>query len=173
MQSNGFLINDDILWDYADGLLTSAERAQVDAYIAQNPVYQARLNQIVADRQALIHIPLDSPRAGFADKVMAAWVSEQVHKKAVAPADKRVLVFPLLLGGMLMAALVAVVAMVISSAATSTTTLTPASDLPQINPDILVHITTHPVTQIAVLGGFSLAFLGLLDRYLRLRFQKG
>ena len=117
MKSNGFLINDDLLWDYADGLLAAAERAQIDAYIAQHPEYKLRLKSVLADRQALLQVPLDSPRAGFADKVMAAWVSEQVHERAIAPRDKMVLFFPLVLGAMLVCALIALTAMAISSAA--------------------------------------------------------
>lgn len=172
MNSNGFLVNEDMLWDYADGLLSAAERAQVDAYMAQHPEQQLRLQSVLADRKALMQLPLDSPRAGFADKVMAAWVSEQVHERAVTTADKKVLLFPLVLGSMLVGALIAVLTVVFSSAMPAAAPLDVQQNLPEISPDAIMQVLLNPVTKTVLFAGFCLAFLGLLDGYLRLHFQK-
>jgi anti-sigma factor RsiW len=71
-------INEDILWDYADGLLSPAERLEVDALLRSDPALQAQLQEVLAFRAQMHAIPLEKPRAGFADGVMAAWAGEQL-----------------------------------------------------------------------------------------------
>lgn len=74
---NNFLLTDDMLWDYADGFLAQADKMQVDAYLQLHPEHQSRLEAILAEKRGLASLPLDRPKAGFADRVMAAWVAEQ------------------------------------------------------------------------------------------------
>ena len=84
---NHFVITEDILWDYADGLLDADAKALVEKYLAQKPLERARLAAIMSEKQALARLPLDGPAANFADKVMAAWTFEQ-QKARVAAAPK-------------------------------------------------------------------------------------
>ena len=72
-------MKEDILWDYADGLLSPAERLEVDALLRSDPALQAQLQEVLAFRAQLHATPLEKPRAGFADGVMAAWAAEQMQ----------------------------------------------------------------------------------------------
>lgn len=69
--------NHDLLWDYLDGFLSTEEYRQVDLLIRQSPEWQQALNEVQAQREMLKQTPTDTTRAGFADRVMAAWVAEQ------------------------------------------------------------------------------------------------
>ena len=82
---NNFLLTDDMLWDYADGILSGAEKGQVEAYLQRHPEWQARLRLILGEKEELSAIPLEAPNPGFADRVMAAWAAEHVKIKAAAP----------------------------------------------------------------------------------------
>lgn len=73
---NNFLLSDDLLWDYADGFLTEAEKIRVDAYLRQHPEWQERLEAILAEKRAFHATPLEKPKPGFSDRVMAAWAAE-------------------------------------------------------------------------------------------------
>jgi anti-sigma factor RsiW len=79
-------LNDDLLWDFADGLLADAEAQEIRKLLAASPEWQARLMVVQAERAALKKVPLDRPRPGFADRVMTAWVTEQTGQPAKAPA---------------------------------------------------------------------------------------
>ena len=83
---NNFLLTDDRLWDYADGFLEGAEKLQVEAYLQQHPDQWKRLEAIQGEKRALAALPLEKPQAGFADRVMAAWVAEQSYTRALAAA---------------------------------------------------------------------------------------
>lgn len=76
------LLTDDMLWDYADGFLSTAEKYRVEEYLRLHPEAQARLDIILAEKRELFSLPLESPDPGFADRVMAAWATEQVHVRA-------------------------------------------------------------------------------------------
>lgn len=73
---NNFLLNDDLLWDYADGFLNDEEKIRVDAYLRQHPEWQERLEAILAEKRAFHATPLEKPKPGFSDRVMAAWAAE-------------------------------------------------------------------------------------------------
>jgi hypothetical protein len=81
---NNFMLNDDLLWDYADGFLTAEEKVRVDAYLHQYPEWQERLDAILAEKRAFHAMPLEKPRVGFSDRVMAAWAAE-THAAYTAP----------------------------------------------------------------------------------------
>lgn len=82
---NNFLLTDDMLWDYADGFLETKEKARVDAYLRQHPEQRERLDAILAEKRTFATLPLEKPKAGFADRVMAAWAAEQAHARATKP----------------------------------------------------------------------------------------
>jgi hypothetical protein len=73
---NNFMLSDDLLWDYADGFLAAEEKIRVDAYLRQHPEWQERLDAILAEKRAFHAMPLEKPKAGFSDRVMAAWAAE-------------------------------------------------------------------------------------------------
>lgn len=73
---NNFLLTDDLLWDYADGFLEAEDQKRVEAFLRQHPEWQGRLDAILSEKRAFHALPLDKPRPGFSDKVMAAWAAE-------------------------------------------------------------------------------------------------
>jgi hypothetical protein len=79
------MLTDDLLWDYTDGFLTEAEKVRVDAYLRQHPEWQERLDAILAEKRAFHATPLEKPKPGFSDRVMAAWAAE-THANYVATA---------------------------------------------------------------------------------------
>lgn len=172
MNNNGILVNDYMLWDYADNLLSAEEKAQVEAYLAHHPELRQRLDHIQADRKALMSMPMDSPRPGFADKVMAAWVSEQVHVRSTKSADKRLLIFPLLMGGLLAASMTGIIIATVASGVTVPEPAILQQNLPTVSSEKIMDVLLNPATQTVLFAGFLLSFFGLLDRYLRLRFQR-
>lgn len=70
------MLNDELLWDYADGFLTAEEKVSVDAYLLQHPEWQETLDAILAEKRAFHALPLEKPKPGFSDRVMAAWAAE-------------------------------------------------------------------------------------------------
>ena len=86
---NNFLLNDALLWDYADGLLDPTAKQQVDAYLKQHPEWKARLEMVLAEKKALFGAhALEKPFPGFADHVMAAWTTGQVEAFAASAKAK-------------------------------------------------------------------------------------
>ena len=79
---NTFKMTDEMLWDYADGFLSTAEKGQVEDYLRGNPEWKARLDMIQAEKRELFSMTLEAPNPGFADRVMASWTAEQVHVRA-------------------------------------------------------------------------------------------
>jgi hypothetical protein len=73
---NNFMLTDDLLWDYADDFLSAEEKVRVDAYLRQYPEWQERLDLILAEKRAYAAMPLEKPKPGFSDRVMAAWATE-------------------------------------------------------------------------------------------------
>ncbi len=78
------MLTDDLLWDYADDFLTAEEKIRVDAYLRKYPEWQERLDAILVEKRALHAMPLEKPRPGFSDRVMAAWAAE-THAAYTAP----------------------------------------------------------------------------------------
>jgi len=84
-----FMLTDELLWDYADGLLNADEKLRVDAFLRQFPEQQARLDAVLTEKRAFATLPLDKPNAGFAQQVMAAWAAEQAPAVAARPAKTK------------------------------------------------------------------------------------
>ncbi len=83
------MLTDDMLWDYADGFLGADEKLQVDAYLRQYPEQQERLNAILREKRSFSGLPLEKPKADFAQNVMAAWAASQAPVKSPASAKGR------------------------------------------------------------------------------------
>lgn len=77
MEDHSFDINDDLLWDYADGLLSEDENRRLADYLNAHPEWVPRLQAIGAERRLLQSTPLEAPPAGFADQVLKAWAEMQ------------------------------------------------------------------------------------------------
>jgi anti-sigma factor RsiW len=71
-------LNEDLLWDYADGLLDAREQAELENNLQHNPEWQQTLDGIMALKAQLHATPLDKPRRDFSDRVMAAWADEKM-----------------------------------------------------------------------------------------------
>ncbi|HNG90708.1 MAG TPA: hypothetical protein PK858_10905, partial [Saprospiraceae bacterium] len=72
-------INEELLWDYADGLLSPSDHAQLETLLRTDPLWQDRLQEVLALRAQLHAMPLEKPRPGFADAVLAAWATERME----------------------------------------------------------------------------------------------
>lgn len=102
------MLTDDLLWDYADGFLAADEKTRVEVYLRQYPEWQERLDAIMAEKRAFHALPLERPKPGFSDRVMAAWAAES-HATYVAAAkgkDWIVLLISAILGLFICAAVV-------------------------------------------------------------------
>ncbi len=75
---NNTHINEDLLWDYADGLLDAPERAALENQLLEAPEWQQTLDGIMALKAQLHATPLEKPRRDFSDRVMAAWADERM-----------------------------------------------------------------------------------------------
>ncbi|MCC6459288.1 MAG: hypothetical protein IT260_02380 [Saprospiraceae bacterium] len=164
-----FLMTDDMLWDYADGLLSAADKARVESELLQNPEWQQRLRLIQAEKQELFSLPLETPGAGFADRVMSAWAAE--HMQARAKAEGKDWIIRLIALVFVWFVLLPVVVMLVT-ALQVTPAAAPLVNLPEL-PNIPAaewsrRLSNPAVTYSLLLG---LVFVGLrfLDKYLQHR----
>lgn len=158
-------INEDILWDYADGLLTPAERLEVDAYLRQHPEYQVQLNEVLAFRAQMHATPLEKPRAGFTDRVMAAWATEQMQAYQ-PPANRDWIVFSVAaaFGLFILSAFVSVVFTVTGSISAPLPLELPSMQLPELG-----GVFQSRLLQLLLPVALAVMTLLLLDKYLRHR----
>ncbi|MFN0016338.1 MAG: anti-sigma factor family protein [Saprospiraceae bacterium] len=75
-----FFLTDDILWDYADGFLDASQQQEVEKHLRLHPEWQTHLQAILDEKREMSSLPLETPKPGFADRVMAAWAAEHVTK---------------------------------------------------------------------------------------------
>lgn len=71
-------VTEDQLWDYADDLMSPEERAQLEALLVADPLLQEQLREVLAFKAQMHALPLEKPRTGFADAVLAAWATERM-----------------------------------------------------------------------------------------------
>lgn len=167
-----FFMDQDLLWDYADGLLDAPTAAAVADYLQQHPDWQQEYETIVADRKAMLSMPLEKPHAGFTDRVMAAWVTDQMALKAPIQPKKDWIIYGIaaafsffIVGGILM---------IIIALAQTTLPETPAivtkyTDKINVNIDFnkILLLLSHPMWLYLLYFGLTFAFVHLLDRKLR------
>lgn len=161
---NNFMLTDDLLWDYADGFLDTAEKQQVERYVQLHPDAQRRLDQILAEKRELSALSLESPNAGFADRVMAAWAVERIHEHAQAGGKDWILrlipaVFSLFV-------LTPVVVMVFAALQLNPADL-PAVSLPEIPTVDWASWIGSPVLQYGLLLTLVLIGLRFLEKYVQ------
>ena len=164
--NNNFLLNDERLWDYADGLLYTEEKSVVDAYLRQHPEWQARLDALLAEKRAWADLPLEQTEAGFADRVMAAWASEQMQAKAQTAPKKRDWIVYAVAGAfslLILLPLLTIVFAGLSSAAL------PVNELQLPDTGQIEQLFSQSAVQFAALMGAAIGLLMLLDKYLHQR----
>lgn len=161
---NNFFLTDDILWDYADGFLSGEEKSRADACLARHPEWRERLELILEEKRAFRMLPLETPKPGFSDRVMAALASEQVRMEAVTPAKRKdwiIYVISAVFGLFILTAL-------IMTGMQSTTVEIPV-ELPQL-PDIdWQDIAASPMLQYGLYLVMTLLALKVLDKYFHQR----
>ena len=166
MMNNHFLLTDDMLWDYADGLLSEDIRLQVDAYLQQHPEHRGRLSAIQAEKNAWSGLSLEKPNKGFADRVMAAWVAEQtaVKIKAVAKPDR---ILSAIAGVFLVFLLIMLVLTIIAAPAMPVNV--PTQYIPQMPTYDFTGVFENPALRYGLM--LVMAYLGLqiLEKYLQQR----
>jgi anti-sigma factor RsiW len=73
-------MNKELLWDYADGLLSPSECREVEALLEKNPSLTIELQGIMQQKAAFSSLPLTQTPSSFAPSVMAAWQQEQTAR---------------------------------------------------------------------------------------------
>lgn len=165
---NHFLLTDDLLWDYADGFLSPAEKQQVEAYLQQHPEWQPKMQAVLAEKKSFSQLPLSKPHPGFADRVMAAWAMEHVGKKATSAGQDWIIRAIVIVFGLFV--LTPLIAMVVIGLQTALPAVSLPVELPSA-PDInWSKILGHPALYYSVMLGMTYLVLRLLEKYLQ---QKG
>lgn len=162
MEKN-LLLTDDLLWDYADGLLDAADHQRVAQSLHRSPEAERRLAAILAEKKSFTDLPLDMPGHGFADRVLAAWTLEQMQPAAAVKKgrDWMVLLITCVFGLLLLLPLLALIVTALRSGAT---TLPVAYTLPTVEWTLVL---ANPTLHYAIGLAFILVTLRLLDRYLQ------
>lgn len=168
---NNFFLNDDLLWDYNDGLLTADEELQIEAYLLQHPEWQEKLEHIRFEQKALSHLPLEKPRPSFSDRVMAAIASESLEERALVPARKKDWIIYAIAGVFALFILTPVIFMVVAAlnAAPQTTALLPV-ELPATAIDWNL-LAGNTVFHYILYLGFVLIGLRFLEKFFQTRFR--
>lgn len=66
-------ITNDILWDFADGLLPTTQQKEVELLLANNPALQQQLNVILQKKALLSYNELEQPSVDFASNLLGKW----------------------------------------------------------------------------------------------------
>lgn len=166
---NHFIITEDILWDYADGLLDADTKSLVEKYLAQRPADRDRLTAIMGEKQALGSLPLDKPAANFADKVMAAWTFEQQKARIAAAPKNDWGIWAIAIGfGLLMAT--PLIFALFSGDSGTVSPKFPQFDLPMaVQKFDLLGVLGSPVLQYAFYLALASLSIRLLEKYLHYR----
>ncbi len=163
MEKN-LLLTDDMLWDYADGLLAPADRQRVMEALGRQPEAASQLEAILAEKKAFTHMPLETPQAGFADRVMAAWTLEQMQLRPSAKKGRDWMVL-LITGGFGLLLLFPLLALIITAIRSGGAAILPADfKFPTVDlTGFMANTTLHYAIGLA----FIFISLRLLDRYLQ------
>jgi hypothetical protein len=175
---NGIQIDEELLFDYADGLLFDADAAELAQLIRSNATLRSQYESVMAQRQALRAVlRLEAPDKGFSAQVLAKWQAEQVQATRPKPVrDWRLVVVPVGLSALLMLSLGGVVLSVLLDQA-------PAKEpsQPLLMPDIAMHVSnlpeisnwiTHPVTYLIGATLMGWLTIKLAERLLIAKLQR-
>ncbi len=70
-------ITNDILWDFADGLLPNAQQKEIAQALLDNPTLQQQLDVIIKQKALFSTTELEQPKLDFATTLLEKWVLEQ------------------------------------------------------------------------------------------------
>ena len=158
------LLTDELLWDYIDGLLNASDYQRVTDALRQHPAAARQLEAILAEKKSFATLPLENPKAGFADRVLAAWTLEQVQLRPAARKGRDWMIL-LITGGFGLLLLFPLIALVVTALRSGAAALPADYKLPTVNwTGILANSTLHYAIGLA----FIFISLRLLDRYLQL-----
>lgn len=162
--NNNFMLTDDLLWDYADGLLSAADKNLADAYLRLHPEWQERLDALLAEKRAFASLPLEKPDAGFADRVLAAWASEQVTTRVVRQ-EKDWIVYAVAAAFALL--VLTPIIVLLATALPALTLQMPELQLPSA--DQLGQLLAQPAVYYGALVVVAVTFLMFLEKYFHQR----
>lgn len=162
MEKN-LLLTDDLLWDYADGLLEAADHQRVARFLHQSPEAECRLAAILAEKKSFATLPLEVPGHDFTGRVLAAWTLEQMQPAATVKKgrDWMVLLITGVFGVML---LLPLFALVITALRSRAVLLPTEYALPTVDWTIVLG---NPILHYAIGLAFIFITLRLLDKYLQ------
>lgn len=170
---NNFLLTDEILWDYSDGLLTPEETTRVEAYLRQHPEWQVKVDAIEAEKRSLFAHTFEKPDRGFADRVLAAWATEQVqaHAMAAEPVRRDWIIrgIAIAFGVFVLTPVVVLLVMALQSAPVSL----PQVQMPVIETEKWTNLLDNSVLQLSLLSILALLLLRLADQYLHRKLVTG
>lgn len=155
-----------MLWDYADGFLSAADKVRVEEYLRLHPEFQPRIDAIMAEKKVFAALPTDRPISGFADRVMAAWVAEQAGSRSHAAEKGKDWIIYTIAAAMGFFLLLPILLIFISAPASATDVI-PAEYMPQTPAIPWTQIFTSPAMRFGmplVLLFFCFRFL---DQYLQ------
>jgi hypothetical protein len=90
-------ITDDILWDFADGLLSNAQQKEIEQLLANNPALQQQLNIILQQKALFSSSDLERPNLDFSATLLEKWALEpQAQPAEVAPVSSNILLLKIL-----------------------------------------------------------------------------
>ncbi len=161
MEKN-LLLTDDLLWDYADGLLNASDRLRVEQFLPQSPEAERRLAAILADKKSFAALPLEMPGSGFADRVLAAWTLEQMQPAATVKNGRDWMVL-LITGVFGLTLLLPLFALIVTALRTKAALPTEYS-LPAVDWTVVLG---NPILHYTIGLAFIFFTLRLLDKYLQ------
>lgn len=160
-------LTEDLLWDYADGLLAPDEAAGVEAELRLHPFWRKQYEAILRDREALRNLPFTNPSAGFAKKVMQQWQAEThvATQHGIEKTDWIVRGLALAFSAFILIPLIAIfVAALGSKAAPSLTGWDVSAALTRfIRIDLLLDLLSHPVAPLLtslLMAGLTIKIFG-------------
>lgn len=162
---NHFLLTDDLLWDYADGLLSLAEKQQVDAYLQQHPAWQHKMEAVLTEKKSFSQLSLSKPHPGFSDRVMAAWALEHVGKKSASAGQDWIIRAIVIVFGLFV--LTPLIAMVVIGLQTALPVVSLPVELPSAPKINWNKMLGHPALYYSVLLGMTYLVLRLLEKFLQ------
>ncbi len=160
---NNSLLTDDLLWDYADGFLDAAEHERVTENLRHFPEAQSRLADILAEKKSFAALPLETPKPGFSERVLAAWAVEQTQ--AVRSPEKGRDWMVLAISGVFGLLLLLPLAVLLVTTLQGQGPMLPADyGLPAVN---WGGVLANPIVYYTVGSALTFFSLKLLDKYLQ------
>lgn len=79
-------ITNDILWDFADGLLPNTQQKEIAQALLDNPTLQEQLDVIIQQKVLFSTTELEQPKLDFATTLLEKWAAEQPLQTATIAA---------------------------------------------------------------------------------------